>query len=370
VSIARFHVFSGTGNGRFIAEKIASGLESRGFATEVIEVCASRIEALRLVRGGGHAEGALGDLKVAREPGDLDVFVFPVYAMAVPRLMNRYMRALGKAKGRGSAARPGTAKPRAAILSANGRISDKVRDGHEGQALAQAQRILSRGGWDVEYRETFDYPHNITNAFSAADDGRRDSIVSLMEGRIEKVVADLAEGRRYLRPCRLWAHVVGWPFGWLYRIFGRRCFGMLFAADERCDGCGACAARCPAKAITMRGGRPAWSYACEGCERCINLCHKNSIQTSLLRLAVIVVICSTLDACPLKPLVLTLLAFLPGWASGLVWTVLSIIIGFVLMRLIDIILVELARIGFMRPILGFGWTRWTRRYKAPVSPRR
>jgi Pyruvate/2-oxoacid:ferredoxin oxidoreductase delta subunit len=349
MSTARFHVFSGTGNGRYIARQLAERLGARGFGVEILEVSAALIA--RLKEGKGEAR----DL----EARDLEAFVFPVYAMAVPRIMERYMKALGRARLRGGA------RPRVALLSVNGRISDRVRDGHEGQALAQAERVLRRRGWDVAYRETFDYPQNMTNFIPAQNDARRASIMSLMEGRIEAVADDLAAGRSRKRPCHLWALIVGWPFGWLYRIFGRRVFGMVFAADERCDGCGLCAAHCPARAIRMRGARPAWSYACEGCERCFNACPKETIQTSLVRVAVVVALCAGPSLCPLKAVLSAFIGGWPSWIFGSLWFALSAVLGFAILRLLDLGLIALSRIEFLRPVLAFGLTRWTRRYRDP-----
>ena len=138
---------------------------------------------------------------------------------------------------------------------------------------------------------------------------------------------------------------------------------MLFAADERCDGCALCAARCPAAAIRMRRGRPSWSYACEGCERCMNLCPRRAIQTSLLRVALVVGLSA---AILVEPAGLEgALPFLPARAVGALWAVSATLASFVLLRLIDLALVALARLRFLRPVLAFGWTRWTRRYPDP-----
>lgn len=129
MSVYRFHVFSGTGNCRHLVRKIAASLNARGIEAEILEVTADEISRSRSSGDRGPARGAAFD--AALDASDLDIFSFPVYAMSVPRLMNRYMRSLGKHPRDGR-------RPKAAMLSTNGRISAKWRDGHEGQALAQA----------------------------------------------------------------------------------------------------------------------------------------------------------------------------------------------------------------------------------------
>jgi ferredoxin len=357
MSMYRFHVFSGTGNSMHLSRVVASRIEEPdrgaggGRRSEIVEVDETEIARLR----SGEGRSPL------REEGDLDAFLFPVFAMSLPRIMRRYIRALGAARS----ISPGGARPRAAVLSTNGRISLEVRDGHEGQALAQAERMLRRRGWDVAYRDTFDYPQSISSILKIQDEGRRASIMALVEPRIDELVAELSTGKRRRRPCRAWAQILGWPFGWLYSILGRRFLAMLYAADGSCDGCGLCASRCPARAIRMRGRVPDWSYACEGCERCINLCPKEAIQASFLRVAVVFAICAAVELCPLKPALAQSLAFAPGWAFRAGWFVLSLVLSFAGLRLVDLGLVALARFQRLRPLLSFGWTKWTGRYRAP-----
>lgn len=43
-----------------------------------------------------------------------------------------------------------------------------------------------------------------------------------------------------------------------------------FFATDRCNGCGLCAQRCPASAISMKDGKPVWKAQCYQCLRCIN----------------------------------------------------------------------------------------------------
>ncbi len=52
-----------------------------------------------------------------------------------------------------------------------------------------------------------------------------------------------------------------------------------FHADEKCVGCGKCASICPAGAISMVDGRPAWTKKkCLKCCGCINRCPVKAIQ--------------------------------------------------------------------------------------------
>ena len=101
-----FHVFSGTGNSRHLVQELSARLRVRGLEAEIIEVSAAEISRLRSSGDRVTARGAA--LDAALDASDLDIFSFPVYAMSVPRLMNRYMRSLGKF--RSAASRP-KAKP-------------------------------------------------------------------------------------------------------------------------------------------------------------------------------------------------------------------------------------------------------------------
>ena len=51
-----------------------------------------------------------------------------------------------------------------------------------------------------------------------------------------------------------------------------------FFAENSCNGCGSCAANCPAHAITLKDGGPVWAAQCFQCLRCINECPRQAIQ--------------------------------------------------------------------------------------------
>ena len=110
------------------------------------------------------------------------------------------------------------------------------------------------------------------------------------------------------------------------------------------------------------------SYACEGCERCINLCPKQAIQTSVLRAALVLALMSgCLVPCPAL-LIEAIGPSMPAWALRVLWPIAAAVLGFLALRLVDMGLIQAGRLPPLRPILGFGWTRWTRRFRALARP--
>ena len=51
-----------------------------------------------------------------------------------------------------------------------------------------------------------------------------------------------------------------------------------FYATDACNGCGECAERCPLNNITMKNGKPHWGKDCTHCMACIGGCSQNAIE--------------------------------------------------------------------------------------------
>lgn len=51
-----------------------------------------------------------------------------------------------------------------------------------------------------------------------------------------------------------------------------------FYTTDACDGCGLCARDCPAGTIRLEGGRPVWGDHCYQCLRCLHACPRQAIQ--------------------------------------------------------------------------------------------
>jgi hypothetical protein len=71
----------------------------------------------------------------------------------------------------------------------------------------------------------------------------------------------------------------------------------------------------------------------------------------------------------LRPLFLSVAAAagLPAWLTASLWFAASVVLAFALFRAIDLTLFALSFIPGLRSVLGFGWTRWYRRYRPPAT---
>lgn len=334
MSQAIFHYFSGTGNTFHVVEYLAEKLRQAGYETEEI-----RIETVSAPQS---------------KSADLHLFLFPVYACSVPHIMQQYLQRVSPGAG-----------AKAVVLSTNGRISTRFRDGYEGQALALARQMLQRRGYQVFLTDTLDYPHNITNVLNPSKPESQAEIIRQADVHLEQVAGKILDGEASLRGCHWFNYAWSAVFGFFYNLIGRRIFGKCFVADHTCVHCGKCAKICPAQAIRMVRGTPRWNWNCEGCERCMNICPKRSIQTSLIRVATLIGLAVS------NPLAGAVVSFIPGaittaifpdWIIGIVFDAAQYFFTFYLL--------EKAIWGFellpgVRRIFQLSYTKYYRRYLAP-----
>lgn len=56
-----------------------------------------------------------------------------------------------------------------------------------------------------------------------------------------------------------------------------------FLTDDKCTGCGICAAVCPVGNIQLTERRPAWQHHCENCLACYNWCPQQAVQGGITK---------------------------------------------------------------------------------------
>lgn len=227
------YYFSGTGNSRFVALKLASALGDRA------------VDIAQVLRNGLPADAS----------GDMTGFVFPVFYSGLPEMVKRFASMPEVRKSLG------TYIYCIITVGADAAAADKM--------LAKA---LDRR---VDYSNSVIMPDNYVLLYDPCVKERAIKKLNRADKRIEEFAADIAKHKTRLssgiKPALLTA--VMYPFYNPFRITKK------FYADGSCTGCGLCARVCPDGAIEMKDGKPVWvKKKCQHCTACINRCPAKALQ--------------------------------------------------------------------------------------------
>ena len=229
--------FTGTGNSRYLARRIAEGLEMPLYD---LNAC---IKA--------------GDTAPVQTGRDV-VLVTPTYAWRIPRVVSEW---LGKT-----------------ALTGAERIWFVMDCGSEIGNAAKFNRILAEQK-RLQYRGTAQIvmPENYIAMFKAPEREEAESIVRAAEPAIADAIVCLKEKKPFPATRsnlydRFMSSAVNPIF---YRLFVK---AAAFQVRDACIGCGQCADRCPLNNITIRAGRPVWGNDCTHCMACICYCPTEAIE--------------------------------------------------------------------------------------------
>lgn len=244
---AIIYVFSGTGNTRIAGEMIAEALLKQGIDADIWE-------ARRPFAGVPDPNGY-----------DIAGFGYPIHAFNTPQFFLRFVKTLPEVK-------PGM---QAFIFKTSG----------EPFCLNNASswpltRILRKKGFAPLPDTHLLMPYNIVFRY-------KDSLAKQMYLHTREmaglIAAKAADGKpEKPKFCPLTILLL-----YLFRLqwFGAWVNGPFIHADKmRCTGCGLCARSCPAKNISMREGRPHFSYHCTMCMRCVFYCPRDAVRPGFLNL--------------------------------------------------------------------------------------
>lgn len=266
---------------------------------------------------------------------DLNVFAFPVYALDIPHVMAEYMKRLPKCEG-----------GKAAVIAVHGSWNPRTMPGDAGCCLTRGAKILRGRGYDVFYADKVGYSVNWTFALNTPTPGDNEANRREGDRKVERIAENILSGDRNVRPAHAVYGLASRAFGMLFSLWGRQSVGLMYVADDHCNGCGACAGACPVKAIDMVGGVPTWNLRCEACQRCINGCPRAAIQTSIAKLILVL----ALELASALALILLFYlpygSFFPDLAAGPIGTLYGPLLAFTLWLLIFVVyLVPLTRLA-------------------------
>lgn len=333
-------VWSGTGNSRYVADRIAGAARLRGASVRVVSE--------------GDARGP--------EPSSAAMigFLGPTHGFTAALALLRL-----------AASHPDVRGKDAFVLVTRGGsfIGGRVLPGFEGTAAYLTAAILALRGARIRGAGAIDMPANWTVLIPAFEPAGSRAIVARGEAQTD------AFADRILSGAPAFGGFLPLLFGLLilpvslgYLLLGRLILAKLFFADERCTSCRICEARCPQSAVRLRGRgrRPYWTYRCHSCMRCMSQCPTEAIQAGQGWLLLYIWLMSL----PVGALAATALGDLlgtPGWLPtpilqvllGAVWILASVWVAYSVLWLG--LLVPGVRVALSRAT----FTRAYRRYHGP-----
>ena len=229
--------FTGTGNSRHIAERIAHALD------DTLINLNDRIKA--------------GDITPLAVNGRL-VLITPTYAWRIPRIVREHLL---QTELRG-------ARETWFVMDCGSEIGNAAK---YNRALCREKGLAYMGTAQIVM------PENFITMFNAPNVEEARQIVAKAEPFIDRTITAIRAGHMFVPPRknlydRIASSAVNPVF---YPLFVK---ANPFTASNACIGCGKCEKLCPLNNITLRNARPVWGKSCTQCMACICYCPTKAIE--------------------------------------------------------------------------------------------
>lgn len=224
------YYFSGTGNSKYAAEKLAVKTDDR--AVSIADVMNGKAEITAECRTG---------------------IVFPVYFWGVPEIVKRFASEIKNQLG--------------------DYVYCVITCGADTGGAAQ---ILEKElGRDFDYSFSLRMPDNYVIMYDPCTQEKAKKFLSHADKELDGICEDI--NARRVRSEKSFQRTV--KSAVLYKFYNPFRITSKFFADDKCISCGQCARLCPDGAIEMQNGKPVWIKSkCQHCTACINRCPVQSIQ--------------------------------------------------------------------------------------------
>lgn len=229
--------FTGTGNSRYVAQRIAEAL-----GDELLSMN-DRIKA--------------GDTLPVTTDERL-VIVTPTYAWRIPRIVRDWLLKTDFPN----------AKQAWFVMTCGSEIGNAAQYNH---ALCKEKQLTYMGTAQIVM------PENYIAMFNAPQAEEARQIVSKAEPDIDRVISAIADSQTFPQPRNnLYDRFMSGPVNPIFYSFFVK--ANAFAAGDACTGCGQCVRLCPTNNITMQNGKPVWGSDCTHCMACICRCPAEAIE--------------------------------------------------------------------------------------------
>lgn len=231
--------FTGTGNSRYIAKKIAD---------ETGDETISLNEKIKNK-----------DLQIVGKMERL-VFVVPTYGWRIPRIVKKWIEDAQFAGTFGI--------PAWFVMDCGSEI---------GNAAKYNKQLCEQKGFSYMGTAQIVMPENYIAMFGVPMPEEAKEIIRKAEPAIQEATQAVRDGKEFPLPRRngydrFMSCVVNPVF---YRFFVK---ADHFYAKDTCNGCGKCKRLCPLNNIELKNGKPIWGRSCTHCMACISYCPMQAIE--------------------------------------------------------------------------------------------
>jgi len=253
----RIYFFTGTGNSYWASRKLEEYATADGLDCRITPI------------------DGLGKKEItAILPDEMTGFVYPTHGFSLPWYMLKFIIMFPPGKGY--------------VFLVNSRAGMKMgklfTPGLSGIAVLLPMIILLAKGYRIIGTVPLDTPSNWISIHPGLKPAIVSSIFEKRKKDLERLWSGISKGK-YHFPLKFFIllplDILVIQISFAYMIFGRFILARSYIPDNKCDGCGICAAHCPVGAIRMHGDNPYWTHRCESCMRCSNICPKSSINSSV-----------------------------------------------------------------------------------------
>ena len=229
--------FSGTGNSKYVAQRIADAL-----GDEIVNLN-DRIKA--------------SDTSPI-ETGERLIIVTPTYAWRIPRVVRDWLRST-ELRG---------ARLAWFVMTCGSEIGNASKYNRD---LCVEKGLACMGTAQIVM------PENYIAMFSAPQADKARQIVTQAEPSIDRAIAAIQRNQPFA-PTRnnLYDRFMSGPVNLIfYKFFVN---ADAFTVSDACISCGQCAKRCPMNNVTLKDGKPVWGRNCTHCMACICYCPVSAIE--------------------------------------------------------------------------------------------
>ncbi len=229
------YYFSGTGNSRYAAEKIARKTGDR---------CVDIADIYK------------GKVKSVVGKSDVTGFVFPVYYGGLPEMVRRFVTNPEIKNRLGSYV--------FAVMTCGG------------SPQAANEKFEKAIGRSVDLCASVKMPDNYVIMYEPPAGEEALQLLRKADSKLSGLSDRILNRESYGAPAPFTKRATSLFMYMLYNPFRTTLF---YRATDRCVGCGMCEKICPDNAIKMSGGKPKWvKNRCQHCTACINRCPQRAIE--------------------------------------------------------------------------------------------